>query len=229
MPEALIVSAARTGVGKFLGTLKDVPATDLGAIVVRESVARAGVDPALVEDVIMGCVLPAGLGQNPARQAAIHGGIPAAAGALTESLRMARDTHWDSVRSPHVFMGLLAKPDAGVNCWGKRLGADLPKLLDQFRELFHQEEGEKEALLVLNREFLSDNVIRLLREARCRACKHRRKQITQMDLLITLLTASNSIVADCFDQIGVTAKLTEQAVIAEHTCKDRDNGERSAR
>jgi acetyl-CoA C-acetyltransferase len=83
MPEALIVSAARTGVGKFLGSLKDVAATDLGAIAVREVVARAGADPELVEDVIMGCVLPAGLGQNPARQAAIKGGIPDRAGALT--------------------------------------------------------------------------------------------------------------------------------------------------
>jgi len=139
-----------------------------------------------------------------------------AAGALNESLRMARDTHWDSVRSPHVFMGLLAKPDAGVHFWGKRLGADLPKLLDQFRELFHQEEGEKEALLVLNREFLSDNVIRLLREALNRASDHKRKRITPMDLLISLLTAPNSIVAECFERIGVTAaKLTELAVIAE--------------
>jgi acetyl-CoA C-acetyltransferase len=83
MPEALIVSAARTGVGRFLGSLKDVAATDLGAIAVREAVARAGADPELVEDVIMGCVLPAGLGQNPARQAAIKGGIPDRAGALT--------------------------------------------------------------------------------------------------------------------------------------------------
>jgi acetyl-CoA C-acetyltransferase len=83
MPEALIVSAARTGVGKFLGSLKDIPATELGAVVVRECVARAGVDPESVEDVIMGCVLPAGLGQNPARQAAIKGGIPDRAGALT--------------------------------------------------------------------------------------------------------------------------------------------------
>jgi ATP-dependent Clp protease ATP-binding subunit ClpA len=139
-----------------------------------------------------------------------------AAGALTESLRMARDTRWDSVRSPHVFMGLLAVPDAGVHNWGERLGADLPKLLDQFRELFHQEEGEKEAVLVLNREFLSDNVIRLLREAMNRATDHRRRRITPMDLLISLLTAPNSIVAECFERIGVTAaKLTELAVIAE--------------
>ena len=74
-------------------------------------------------------------------------------------------TRWDSVRSPHVFMGLLAVPDPGVRNWGDRLGADLARLLGQFQELFHQEEGEDEAVLVLNREFLSDNVIRLLREA----------------------------------------------------------------
>ncbi|MSR75586.1 MAG: acetyl-CoA C-acetyltransferase [Planctomycetes bacterium] len=83
MSDAYIVSAVRTPVGKFLGSLKDIPATALGAMVVKAAVERAGADPARVEDVIMGCVLPAGLGQNPARQAAIRGGIPPAAGALT--------------------------------------------------------------------------------------------------------------------------------------------------
>jgi ATP-dependent Clp protease ATP-binding subunit ClpA len=136
--------------------------------------------------------------------------------ALRESLRLARETRWDSVRSPHIFMGLLAVPDAGVRNWGERLGADLPKLLGQFQELFHQEEGEEEALLVLNREFLSDNVIRLLRESFNRASDNRRARITSMDLLISLLTATNSIVAECFERIGVTAaKLTELAVMAE--------------
>src|ERR671936_185543 len=85
--------------------------------------------------------------------------------ALREAVRLARETRWDSVRSPHVFMGLLAVPDASVRNWGERLQADLSKLLGQFQELFHQEEGEDEAVLVLNREFLSDNVIHLLREA----------------------------------------------------------------
>jgi ATP-dependent Clp protease ATP-binding subunit ClpA len=135
---------------------------------------------------------------------------------LKESLRLARETRWDSVRSPHVFMGLLAVPDAGVRKWGERLGADLSKLLGQFQELFHQEEGENEALLVLNREFLSDNVIRLLRDAHGRAADAQRTRITPMDLLISLLTAPNSIVAECFERIGVTAaKLTELAVKAE--------------
>ncbi len=146
-----------------------------------------------------------------------------AASALNHSLRMAHDTHWDSVRSPHVFMGLLASPDPSVHKWGERLGADLPKLLDQFRELFNQEEGNEEALLILNREFLSDNVIRLLREAFSRALDHRRVRITSMDLLISLLTAPNSIVAECFERIGVTAaKLTELAVIAEQQSRDAD-------
>ncbi len=140
----------------------------------------------------------------------------AATKALRESIRLARETRWDSVRSPHVFMGLLAVPDPGVRNWGDRLGADLPKLLGQFQELFHQEEGEQEAVLVLNREFLSDNVIRLLRDAYQRARAHDRGRLTPMDLLISLLTAPNSIVAECFERIGVTAaKLTELAVMAE--------------
>lgn len=141
---------------------------------------------------------------------------------LRESLRLARDTNWDSVRSPHIFMGLLAMPDAGVCNWGRKLKADLDKLLTQFQELFHQSDGEREALLVLNREFLSDNVIRLLREAHERARENGRESITPMDLLISLLTTSNSIVAECFERIGVTAaKLTEMAVIAEQQVNAR--------
>jgi ATP-dependent Clp protease ATP-binding subunit ClpA len=136
--------------------------------------------------------------------------------ALDESLRYARDTRWDSVRSPHLFMGLLAVPDPGVQNWGERLGADLPRLLDQFRELFHQDEGEQDAVLVLHREFLSDNVIRLLREAHQRAVEHHRDFVTPMDLLISMFTTPQSIVAECFEKIGVTAaKLTELAVMAE--------------
>ncbi len=136
--------------------------------------------------------------------------------ALTESLRLARETRWDSVRSPHVFMGLLAVPDPGVQNWGQRLPADLPRLLEQFQDLFHQEEGDPEPTLILNREFFSDNVIRLLREAHDRALDHHRSCITPMDLLISMLTASNSIVAECFERIGFTRrKLTELAVMAE--------------
>lgn len=81
--EAVIISAVRTPTGKFQGALKDLKATDLGAMVVRESVRRAGVNPDEVDEVIMGCVIQAGLGQNPARQAALHGGIPFGVSAVT--------------------------------------------------------------------------------------------------------------------------------------------------
>jgi len=83
MREAVIVSAVRTPTGKFLGGLKDLPATDLGALVVAEAVRRAGVDPASVEECIMGNVVSAGLGQAPARQAALRGGLSSDVAALT--------------------------------------------------------------------------------------------------------------------------------------------------
>ena len=81
--EAVIISAARTPTGKFLGSLKGFTAPQLGALVVRESVRRAGVAPEDVDEVIMGNVVQAGLGQNPARQAALHGGIPFGVSAVT--------------------------------------------------------------------------------------------------------------------------------------------------
>ena len=81
--EAVIISAARTPVGKFLGSLKSFTATELGAIVVRESVRRAGIKPEEVDEVIMGCAIQAGLGQNPARQAALRGGLPPTVSAVT--------------------------------------------------------------------------------------------------------------------------------------------------
>jgi acetyl-CoA C-acetyltransferase len=83
MREAVILSAVRLPTGKFLGELKGFRATELGAMVVREAVRRAGVDPARVDEVIMGNVLSAGLGQAPARQAALGGGLPPKVGALT--------------------------------------------------------------------------------------------------------------------------------------------------
>jgi acetyl-CoA C-acetyltransferase len=76
MDEAVIVSACRTPIGSFGGALKDLSAADLGAIVIREAIARAGVNPAEIGDVVMGCVLQAGAGMNVARQAAIKAGIP---------------------------------------------------------------------------------------------------------------------------------------------------------
>ena len=81
--EQVIIGAVRTPVGKMLGALKDFKATELGAMVVREAVKRSGVKPEDVDEVIMGCVIQAGLGQNPARQAALRGGLPDTVSAVT--------------------------------------------------------------------------------------------------------------------------------------------------
>jgi acetyl-CoA C-acetyltransferase len=83
MRNALIVSAVRVPTGKFLGSLKDFAAPELGAMVVREAVTRAGIDPAIVDECIMGNVLSAGVGQAPARQAALNGGLKDHVAALT--------------------------------------------------------------------------------------------------------------------------------------------------
>jgi len=83
MRESVIVSAVRTPTGKFLGGLKDLAAPALGALVVREAVRRAGIDPKAVDECIMGNVVSAGLGQAPARQAALKGGLDSGVGALT--------------------------------------------------------------------------------------------------------------------------------------------------
>ncbi len=83
MVDVVIVSAVRTPVGKFQGTLTGFSATQLGAMVVREAVRRAGVEPKQIDECIMGNVVSAGLGQNPARQAALYGGLPPEVSALT--------------------------------------------------------------------------------------------------------------------------------------------------
>ncbi len=81
--DAVIVSAVRTPIGSFLGSLKDIPATELGAIVIKEALSRAGVSADEVSEVIMGNVLQAGLGQNPARQAAMKAGLPQRVSSMT--------------------------------------------------------------------------------------------------------------------------------------------------
>jgi acetyl-CoA C-acetyltransferase len=83
MRESVIVSAVRTPTGKFLGALKQFSAPELGALAVREAVRRAGIDPAIVDECIMGNVIQAGNGQNPARQAALNGGLHERVAALT--------------------------------------------------------------------------------------------------------------------------------------------------
>src|SRR3954466_14843064 len=83
MDNAVILSACRTPIGSFGGALKDLSAADLGAIVIREAIRRAGVDAVDLGDVIMGCVLQAGAGMNVARQASLKAGVPVEVPAMT--------------------------------------------------------------------------------------------------------------------------------------------------
>ena len=76
MKEVVVVSAVRTAVGTFGGSLRDLPAVELGGIVIQSAIERAGLNPEDVDEVLMGCVLQGGLGQNVARQSAIKAGIP---------------------------------------------------------------------------------------------------------------------------------------------------------
>ena len=86
MKEIVILSAARTAVGRFGGSLSGMPAEKLGSIAIAEALKRAGVKPEQVSEVLMGCVLQAGQGQNPARQASIHAGIPKEVPAMTVNM-----------------------------------------------------------------------------------------------------------------------------------------------
>src|SRR5688572_23061383 len=83
MADAFLLSAVRTPIGKYLGGLADVPAVELGARTLAEALKRGGVEPGRIDEVIMGVVLQAGLGQNPARQAALKAGLPDTIAALT--------------------------------------------------------------------------------------------------------------------------------------------------
>ena len=83
MREVVLVGACRTAVGKFGGSLKDIPAVEFGALVIREALQRAGIKPEMVDEVILGCVLTGALGQNPARQAMLKAGIPQEVPAVT--------------------------------------------------------------------------------------------------------------------------------------------------
>ena len=138
-------------------------------------------------------------------------------GVLKETLKLARETHWDSVRSPHVFMGLLAAPDAGVHDWGERLGADLPKLLGPVPRAVppgrrrRPRPADPEPRVPLRQRHPPPP--RRLRPRRRPSARPRSRRWTCSS---ACSPRRNSIVAECFERIGVTAaKLTELAVIAE--------------
>ncbi len=138
MTDVFIVSAVRAPTGKFLGALKGFPATELGALVVKEAVRRAGVKAAAVDEVILGNVVSAGLGQNPARQAALGSGLPPSVAALTinkvcgsglKAVMLARQ-------------GILAKDASLVVAGGMESMSNAPYLIPRLREGLRLGNGE---------------------------------------------------------------------------------------
>ena len=138
MRESVIVSAVRTPTGRFLGALKDFRATELGAMVVREAVRRAGIDPATVEECIIGNVVSAGLGQAPARQAALRGGLSNDVAALTIN----------KVCGSGLKAVMLAAQSIGVGdteimvAGGMESMSNCPYLLDRAREGLRMGHGQ---------------------------------------------------------------------------------------
>jgi acetyl-CoA C-acetyltransferase len=138
MQDAVLVSAVRTPTGKFLGSLKDVSATDLGALVVREAVRRAGIDPAAVEECIMGNVVSAGLGQAPARQAALRGGLADHVAALTINKVCGSGLKAVMLASQAIATGDVEVAVAG----GMESMSNAPYLLTRAREGLRMGNGE---------------------------------------------------------------------------------------
>jgi acetyl-CoA C-acetyltransferase len=105
MNDVVVVSAVRTPVGKFQGAFSELSAVELGAAVVREAARRAGIDASSVDECVMGCVLPAGLGQNPARQAALRGGLADSVSALTVNMVCGSGLRAVALAAQSVMMG----------------------------------------------------------------------------------------------------------------------------
>jgi acetyl-CoA C-acetyltransferase len=107
--EVVIAGLCRTAIGTFGGGLKDVPAPQLGALVIQESLKRAGVKPEQVEEVIFGCVLQGGQGQNVARQCAIHAGLPVESTAFTVNKVCA-----SGMKAVHAAVAAIKAGDADI-------------------------------------------------------------------------------------------------------------------
>jgi acetyl-CoA C-acetyltransferase len=105
MNDVVIVSAVRTPVGRFQGAFSELSAVELGAIAVREAARRAGIEASSVDECVMGCVLPAGLGQNPARQAALRGGLADSVSALTVNMVCGSGLRAVALAAQSVMMG----------------------------------------------------------------------------------------------------------------------------
>jgi acetyl-CoA C-acetyltransferase len=130
--EVVIVSAVRTAIGKFIGGLKNVSATELGAVTIKGALEKAGVKPEQVDEVIMGNVLQAGIGQNPARQAQIKSGIPVTSSALTIN-----KVCGSGMKAVHLAMQAILAGDAEiVVAGGMESMSQAPYLLKNARDGF---------------------------------------------------------------------------------------------
>jgi acetyl-CoA C-acetyltransferase len=130
MREVVIISAVRTAIGKFQGALAPLSAVDLGACVVREAVRRAGIEPRQVDEIIMGNVVSAGLGQNPARQAGLKGGLDHRVGAMTINKVCGSGLKAVALAAQGIQTGNTEMVVAG----GMESMTNAPFLLPQFRQ-----------------------------------------------------------------------------------------------
>lgn len=112
-PEVVICAPVRTAIGTYNGALKAIPATELGAAVVRETLRRTGLDPAAIDGVVMGNVIQAGNRMNPARQAAIHGGIPVEVPAMTVNRVCGSGAQAIACAAQEVWLGFAKAMVAG--------------------------------------------------------------------------------------------------------------------
>ncbi len=138
MRDVVIISAVRTPVGKFQGSLSGFSAVDLGAFVVREAVARAGISAETVDECIMGCVLPAGLGQAPARQAALRGGLSDRVAALTVNMVCGSGLKAVGLAAQSIMLGNAEVAVAG----GMESMSNAPYLLPQARKGYRMGDGK---------------------------------------------------------------------------------------
>ncbi len=137
MRDVAIVSAVRTPVGKFQGALSELSAVELGAMVVREAVRRAGVAAEDVDECVMGCVLPAGLGQNPARQAALRGGLADTVSAMTINMVCGSGLKAVALVAQAIMLGTAEVAVAG----GMESMSNAPYLLPQARKGLRMGDG----------------------------------------------------------------------------------------
>jgi acetyl-CoA C-acetyltransferase len=138
MPDPVIVAACRTAIGKFGGALEPLTAPQLGAVAIREAVQRAGIDSALVEEVLMGHVLQAGVGQNPARQAARGAGIPDAVGSVTINKVCGSGLKSVMLAAQGIALGDIDVAVAG----GMESMSNCPHLLPRVREGLRMGDGK---------------------------------------------------------------------------------------